>query len=206
MRGVTLVAALISLGASACSQEQLGDAPVPVTPVAERDRCRGLDSHLALLRVEGDPVPFREVPQGFPPEEPWVGIDVTVSVEQVLPATFVPSYVTPRAAPTGTFRVHYYTDIDRSVRTGNFTPIDVSRLVRGGRVLAEFPVVQVGAIVWPFHTVATTPDGARLAARWYQFPAGTASTQVLDAAEWNDPSRACFEGPQPPGDAGRTDR
>ena len=205
MRSISLAAALISLGASACSQEQLGDTGVPVTPEAERDRCRGLDSHLALLRVVDDPVPFREVPRGFPPEEPWVGIDVTVSVEQVLPATFVPSSATPRPAPTGTFRVHYYTDIDRSVRSGNFTPVDVSRLVRGGRVLAEFPIAQTGAIVWPFYLIATTPDGARLAERWYQFPAGTASTQVLDAAEWNDPARACLEGPTPPGDAGRTD-
>lgn len=190
----TLVTAVV-LAPTGCLVPATSNPPSPVVPVAELDRCRGLFAHLAVLRVVDDPQPFRELPPGFEPDEWWVGIDFTVVVEAALPSSLFDPRAGHRPVPMGTFRVHYFTDIDRSVRSGNFTPRDVSRFVRGGRVLGVFPLQQSGAITWPFTPVVTDADATRLAARWFQFPEGTLVSQVLSPAEWNDPTRACREGP-----------
>lgn len=185
----------VALAPTGCLSPPTSNPPIPVVPVSERDRCRGLYAHLAVLRVVDDPQPFRELPRGFEPDEWWVGIDFTVAVEAALPSSYVVPGTGLRPVPMGTFRVHYYTDIDRSVRSGNFTPRDVSRFVRGGRVLALFPLQQSGGITWPFTPVATDADAMRLAERWHKFPVGTPVSEVLSPAEWNDPTRACREGP-----------
>ncbi len=70
-----------------------------------------------------------------------------------------------------------------------------------------FPPQQSGAFTWPFTPVTTDADATRLEARRFQFPSDTLVFQVLSPTEWNDPTRACREGPAPSfRDGGLTDR
>jgi hypothetical protein len=167
-----------------------GSRPSPVVPIARQDRCRGLDADLAIIEVVDAPQPFREVPPRFNSDEWWVGVDVTIVVRRVLPATSSSAAFTG-PAPSGTFRVHLFTDIDRAVRTGNFTARDASMLTPGRRLLVGFPRHHSTEVDWPFEVIRTDRAAEALAEDWYQFNRGTAASAVFDPDEWNNPARAC---------------
>lgn len=188
MRLATLFTLMIVLLGcmSSPSSSPSGSSPPLRLPPDNLCRCRGLRNTLALVHVEGDPVPFRD--QRTSLETDWVsGVEFTLIVEQ----TYVPpGQPADETAPPMRIRARQTLNGPGGAAwpAGDLNAVAVRRDQRMFVLLYPY---WTDRRYWSLEIQPFNASTNTLGRRWYQFPAGTPITQVLAPTEWNDPSRGC---------------
>ena len=186
MRDVTLIA--LGLGAllTRCSQTPTTTVPATVAPVATRCRCTTVSPLLAEIEITDDPVMYRRQADGAP--SIWeAGLQFHVSSVATMYRQPYPLGSSP-PPPTFVARVLLSGPSGAVVSPSGSSPLQP---VRGLRAIVTMDPSSVDAGVWNLSLYRVEPSTNALGEGFYQFATGTPVGQVLDPAQWGDPSRGC---------------
>lgn len=184
------ILSIVVLSLAACTS---GDTslPTPNPPYGAGCRCTGLVYHLALVRVEDTPVPFRDDMQPLPG---LTGMEFHVIVEQLLPVTRDLYHIASPPAVSSSILARQYLLDRNGAPLRNALPGEpaTAHVGRGQRLLVELTGARPAEpTVWSVSLLASDPTTGALTRPWYEFPTGTPASQVLDPTEWNTISRGC---------------
>lgn len=186
---------VLSVGClSGCTSEDSSTA-APPQPVANRCRCLGNWSHIALLRVENTPVQVQGNTLRRDGLDNYRGWAFDATVEALLPGMPRPSPEVPPPPPVvmSRIRVHQYAFYSNGslIQPWEADAPQTKPLRSGQRVLVRFGQQTDTEGTWTVGIVGSDPETGALTRQWYQFAVGTSAAQVLDPTEWGDYCRGC---------------